>query len=193
MSLRKSLVLCAATILLVAFTILLVRSFDTTNPRTTHLPGSPAHTTTIDVYNAENGYIADASDLDYTSDEPAIARLRPELKAALRAAGDAARAEGVELRVTSGWRSRGLQQALLDEAISKYGSVEIASQYVKSPDSSSHTRGAAVDIGPTRAMDWMLRFGAAYGLCQAYANELWHFELTARNGVCPTPSPTAED
>lgn len=37
--------------------------------------------------------------------------------------------------------------------------------------------GDAVDLGPSRTDAWLSRHGAAYGLCQVYRNEPWHFEL----------------
>lgn len=50
----------------------------------------------------------------------------------------------------------------------------------------------AVDLGPTDADDWIGRHGAEYGLCQAYANEMRHFEsLTEPGGECPPPLPDA--
>jgi hypothetical protein len=46
--------------------------------------------------------------------------------------------------------------------------------------------GDAVDIGPTDADDWLIQHGSTYGLCQIFANELWHFELaTTPGGDCP--------
>ena len=47
--------------------------------------------------------------------------------------------------------------------------------------------GDAVDIGPATATAWLSRHGAAYGLCQIYANEPWHFELRpgAADHGCP--------
>jgi D-alanyl-D-alanine carboxypeptidase len=37
--------------------------------------------------------------------------------------------------------------------------------------------GDAVDIGPADARAWLAADGAAYGLCQIYRNEPWHYEL----------------
>ena len=39
--------------------------------------------------------------------------------------------------------------------------------------------GDAVDIGPADATAWLSEHGAAYGLCQTYSNEPWHYELRA--------------
>ncbi len=126
------------------------------------------------------------------SDHPAISRLQPDLRDAVeRAAADAGKA-GVEMWLTSGWRSKAYQQTLFDAAVGKYGSSDEALRHVATPENSAHVRGAAVDIGPTDADDWLIRKGARYGLCQAYANEMWHFELlTEPGGTCPAPLPDA--
>ncbi len=99
-----------------------------------------------------------------------------------------AQARGVELRVTSGWRSAEFQQRLFDEAVTRYRSEQEARRWVQPPDKSKHVTGKAIDIGPTNADDWLIQHGAAHGLCQAYANEMWHFELlTTKGGQCPQP------
>ncbi|MCX2955305.1 M15 family metallopeptidase [Lentzea sp. NEAU-D7] len=122
----------------------------------------------------------------------AIANLDPALLAAMRKAAADARLAGVELRVTSGWRSAEHQQRLLDEAVELYRSEEEARRWVHPPDRSAHVTGKAIDIGPTNADDWLIQHGADYGLCQAYANEMWHFELlTTPGGQCPQPRSTA--
>lgn len=108
---------------------------------------------------------------------PALANLDPELLAAIqRAAADAAR-EDVEFVVTSGWRSPEYQARLLSEAVRVYGSLEEARRWVASPETSLHVSGDAIDIGDFDATYWLSLHGAAYGLCQTYANERWHFEL----------------
>ncbi|MFQ6225798.1 peptidase M15 [Nocardia sp. NPDC002869] len=69
------------------------------------------------------------------------------------------------------------QAHLLNEAIAKYGSEQEAARWVATPDRSAHVSGDAVDIGPVAAAKWLSAHGAAYGLCQVYANEPWHYEL----------------
>ena len=85
--------------------------------------------------------------------------------------------DGVELRVNSGWRSRAYQEQLLRDAVSEYGSEEEAARWVSPPERSAHVSGDAVDIGGSGSAKWLSRHGTAYGLCQIYDNEPWHFEL----------------
>ncbi|GLY15676.1 D-alanyl-D-alanine carboxypeptidase [Kineosporia sp. NBRC 101677] len=133
----------------------------------------------------EDGVIGD-DPAEVGTDVPALTELRPALLAAVREAAADAAEDGVDLRVTSGWRSAQYQQHLLDEAVDEYGSYEEARRWVNTPDGSKHVTGDAVDVGPTDAADWLGRNGSAYGLCQVYANEMWHFELlTAPGGECP--------
>jgi LAS superfamily LD-carboxypeptidase LdcB len=108
---------------------------------------------------------------------PGVANLDPALLAALRQAAIDAAGDGVEFLVDSGWRSPEYQEQLLQEAVSKYGSGEEAARWVATPDTSPHVSGDAVDIGPSDATAWLSERGAAYGLCQIYGNEPWHYEL----------------
>jgi D-alanyl-D-alanine carboxypeptidase len=138
----------------------------------------------------QDGRIDDAAGIPLDDGEhPAIRNLDPALLAAVREAGqDAQRQRNVRFKVTSGWRSKAYQQELLDEAVGKYGSLAEARRFVNTPERSTHVTGKAVDIGPTDAADWLVQRGSRYGLCQAYANEMWHFELlTTPGGTCPRP------
>jgi zinc D-Ala-D-Ala carboxypeptidase len=117
---------------------------------------------------------------------PAIAKLDPDLRAAVQASAIDAEADGISMVVTSGWRTQRYQQKLLDDATYKYGSLEEARKHVNTPELSTHISGDAVDIGYTDADSWLSQHGARYGLCQIFANEMWHFELaTEPGGVCP--------
>jgi D-alanyl-D-alanine carboxypeptidase len=118
---------------------------------------------------------------------PGIANLDPDLLGALRRAATDAAGDEVEMFVTSGWRSRTYQEQLFRQAISKYGSKEKAAHWVAPPGTSAHESGKAVDIGSSDAVAWMSKHGAAYGLCQIYRNEPWHYELRpgAINRGCP--------
>ncbi len=118
---------------------------------------------------------------------PAVAHLDPALLRALREAASDAGAYGVELVVDGGWRSPEYQEGLLHDAVRKYGSEAEAARWVATPTTSAHVSGDAVDIGPSAAAAWLSAYGAAYGLCQVYGNEPWHYELrpTAVDHGCP--------
>ena len=124
--------------------------------------------------------------------DPAVGNLNPTLLSAVQQATTAAAADGITMTITSGWRSPAFQQQLLDEAVATYGSLAAARQYVQTPERSKHVLGEAVDIGGVGADQWLIANGARFGLCQIYANELWHFELaTDAAGNCPALLPNA--
>ena len=134
---------------------------------------------------AGDGALPDAGTTVDDTHLDAVARLDPELLEAVRQATAAAADDGIELRITSGWRSAKYQQQLLDEAIARHGERG-ARQLVQTPDRSRHVTGDAVDVGPTDAAFWMLRHGSRFGLCQVHANEIWHYELLVDpGGTCP--------
>jgi zinc D-Ala-D-Ala carboxypeptidase len=123
----------------------------------------------------------------FDDEVPGVAKLDSALLGALRQAATAAAGDGVEFSVDSGWRSSAYQQQLLQEAIARYGSEQEATRWVATPGTSAHVAGDAVDIGPSGASSWLSEHGSAYGLCQIYANEPWHYELRPKaiaNG-CP--------
>jgi D-alanyl-D-alanine carboxypeptidase len=108
---------------------------------------------------------------------PGVVRLDPDLLAALRRAAADAAGDGVTIGVNSGWRSRAYQDQLLREAVAEYGSEAEAARWVATADTSPHVSGDAVDLGPSAAVAWLAEHGSAYGLCQVYRNEAWHYEL----------------
>lgn len=119
---------------------------------------------------------------------PGLTHLDPALLQALRAAATTAAGAGVSFHVTSGWRSPAYQDQLLREAIVQHGSAEEAARWVARPDKSLHVSGDAVDLGE-EAADWLAQHGSAFGLCQVYLNEPWHYELrpSAVERGCPSP------
>jgi zinc D-Ala-D-Ala carboxypeptidase len=125
---------------------------------------------------------------------PGVANLDPDLLGALRQAATDAADDGVEFVVNSGWRSPEYQEQLFREAVSEYGSEAEAARWVATAQTSPHVSGDAVDIGPSDATAWLSEHGAAYGLCQIYGNEPWHYELRpeAIDQGCPAmyPDPT---
>jgi len=141
----------------------------------------------LDGLGPDDGVVADGVTV-FEEDIPAVARLDPALLDALRRAATHAATGAIEMVVNSGWRSPGYQEWLLDEAVSRYGSREEAARWVATPETSAHVSGDAIDIGPPSAATWLSRHGTAYGLCQIYRNEPWHFELRpeATDHGCPT-------
>jgi zinc D-Ala-D-Ala carboxypeptidase len=126
---------------------------------------------------------------------PGVAKLDPALLGALRHAATDAKDDGVGFVVDSGWRSPAYQERLLQEAISEYGSAQEAARWVAGPDTSAHVSGDAIDLGRDAAA-WLSEHGAAYGLCQIYGNESWHYELRPEavdHGCPPTYADPTQD
>jgi zinc D-Ala-D-Ala carboxypeptidase len=124
----------------------------------------------------------------FDEEYPGVSDLDPDLLEALRRAATEAADDGIEIHVNSGWRSPAYQNQLLREAVAEYGSEEEAARWVATADTSPHVTGDAVDLGPVAATTWLAEHGAAYGLCQVYGNEPWHYELFRRavDRGCPT-------
>jgi D-alanyl-D-alanine carboxypeptidase len=182
---------CAAAALLVGgcASAVPIEPVSTTEPapRPVPLAIGPAATDTY------GGWIPDGQPLSpFDTQNPALAQLAPALLNAIQAAANAANAQGIDLRINSGWRSKGFQQRLFDDAVRTYGSADIASQFVASSEVSKHVSGQAVDVAPVDADKWLIRNGLQFGLCQIYANEIWHFELAVdQQGKCPPLRPNA--
>ncbi len=124
--------------------------------------------------------------------DPAIGNLEPALLTAIQNATTAAAADGITMTINSGWRSPQFQQRLLDDAVQTYGTLALARRYVETPEGSRHVTGQAVDVGGAGADQWLIAHGPRFGLCQIYANEVWHFELAADHlGSCPPLLPDA--
>ncbi|MBW9094759.1 M15 family metallopeptidase [Microbacterium jejuense] len=156
---------------------------------------TPAGGGTAEVDETRDGAVTEADGIlpesagPFDDGYPGVARLQPALLDALRRAATDAAAQGIDIRVNSGWRSAEYQEQLLREAIAQYGSEAEAARWVATPTTSAHVAGDAVDIGPYAAADWLIAHGQDYGLCRTYDNEAWHFELNpdaVRNG-CPRP------
>lgn len=124
---------------------------------------------------------------------PGVVNIDPHVLEAVRTAASDAAADGIEFRVSSGWRSPAYQSQLLHEAILEYGSEQEAARWVAPVSTSAHVSGDAVDISAPDATAWLSDHGAGYGLCQIYANESWHFELRpeAIAHGCPALFPDA--
>ena len=138
------------------------------------------------------GWLPDGGMLSpFDTNHPIVGWLDPALREAVQRAARSAEDEGIEMRISSGWRSKGFQERLFDTGVITYGSIETAREFVASPEKSKHVTGKAVDIGPVEADKWLIANGLKFGLCQIYANEIWHFELAAVDGRCPPLKPNA--
>ncbi|MEV4371752.1 D-alanyl-D-alanine carboxypeptidase family protein [Nonomuraea sp. NPDC049637] len=129
----------------------------------------------VSAYEEAEGAVPDGATV-FDDGVPAVAGLDADLLRALRRAAAAAAGDGVEFVVNSGRRSPAYQERLRLEAVARYGSAREAARWVASPDRSLHVSGDAVDLGAAAA-GWLSAHGAAYGLCQIYRNEPWHYEL----------------
>ncbi len=107
---------------------------------------------------------------------PAVANLDPDLLARSAAPRRMQPATGSSSTSTAAGVP-GDQERLFHEAVAKYGSKAEAARWVATPGTSAHESGDAVDLGPSAATAWLAGHGAAYGLCQIYRSEPWHYEL----------------
>ena len=118
--------------------------------------------------------------------------LRPDVLTAWRQLRTAAEKDGVRMCVHDGKRSNAQQQAEFDEAVEKFGTPELAANYVLPPEKSNHVKGVAVDVQPHAAAEWVTENGQAHGWCRRYENEYWHFEYDpAYAHGCPDLLPDA--
>ena len=151
-------------------------SLTVSSPSSAAAPGDRSRDDQRHALGEADGSVADGTTV-FDDEVPGVANLDSALLGALRQAATDAAADGVEFVVDSGWRSPAYQAQLFREAVSKYGSEQEAVRWVATPKTSAHVSGDAVDIGPSAAAAWLSEHGAAYGLCQTYGNEPWHYEL----------------
>lgn len=120
---------------------------------------------------------------------PGTTSLNPEVQRRFDEAKVAAKVDGVNLYIQSGYRSMELQTKLFKDAIRKYGSTDEASKWVSPPSVSRHPQGIAIDVNypadPVGAK-WLELNGFKFGLCRVFENEWWHFEPNIAPGQkCP--------
>ena len=140
-------------------------------------------------------FLGDGPITEITDATGVATELHPLLATRFSVAQSFARADGVELSLTSGFRSLTRQQILFEAAVRKYGSESEAAKWVLPPKFSNHPRGLAIDVnypdGRSEAL-WLERNGSRFGLCRVYANEWWHFEgVIAPGQACPELAPNA--
>ena len=183
---RAALLLVASLAVLVSVGLQLHRA---TADQTTTVPTL----TTGDTVPRQQGAAPVIDDANPAQPPPEPGAIDPALSRAFGSARVAALKEGVDLQVTSGFRSTATQQRLYNQAIARYGSPANARHWVLPPAESAHVKGLAVDVGPSAAAAWLERHGVRYGLCRRYVNEWWHFERLAPaiGQQCPALEPHA--
>jgi len=124
-----------------------------------------------------------------------VTELHPLLSARFAVAQSFARADGVVLTLTSGFRSLERQQMLFDREVAIRGSETEAAKWVLPPQYSHHPQGLAIDVnypGDKAGALWLEKNGSRFGLCRVYANEWWHFEgVIAPGERCPAMAANA--
>ena len=140
-----------------------------------------------------SGWLPDGVTLSpFDESNPVLAQLDPLLLKAVQDAAAQCRRRRYQDEDHVGLAHKGFQQRLFDMGVVQYGGVDAARQFVASPEASKHVVGEAVDIAPVDADKWLIRNGSRFGLCQIFANEIWHFELAVdEQGRCPPLKPNA--
>jgi hypothetical protein len=118
-----------------------------------------------------------------------VFELNSKVRTRFLAAQAQAELEGVDIYISSGYRSKERQLVLFNEAVKKYKTVEEASKWVLPPDLSHHPKGIALDVNYPMGQlgaQWLEVNGYKFGLCRVYENEWWHFEPSVAPGQqCP--------
>jgi len=84
----------------------------------------------------------------------------------------AAKQDGVNITITSGFRTRAEQEKLY--AAYKNGTGNLAAK----PGTSNHESGDALDLGPPSAYSWLKQNAGRFGFKNTVAGEPWHWSLT---------------
>jgi soluble lytic murein transglycosylase-like protein len=101
--------------------------------------------------------------------------MRPDVAQAFDRMAAAARADGVGLVVTSGFRSNAEQAALFAERPDP--------KWVAPPGRSLHRLGTELDLGPPAAYGWLKANAKRFGFLQRYAWEPWHYGFVRSAGT----------
>jgi len=140
-------------------------------------------------------YLGDAPLTESRTATGEVIEMHPLLVARFAAAQSFARADGVVLTLTSGFRSLERQQMLFDREVAIRGSETEAAKWVLPPRYSHHPQGLAIDVnypGDKAGALWLEKNGSRFGLCRVYANEWWHFEgVIAPGERCPAMAANA--
>ncbi|SDO87509.1 D-alanyl-D-alanine carboxypeptidase [Desulforhopalus singaporensis] len=131
--------------------------------------------------------------LQYTKDNTSIYVLKAIYDPLIELL-DAAARQGVQLEISSGYRSAGYQKKIFLRMFAKGRSFEDAIRFVAPPGYSEHMLGTAVDFSPsnwrfakTRDYQWLKDHAAAFGFLESYPQygvpgfpwEAWHWRYDA--------------
>ena len=101
--------------------------------------------------------------------------MRPDVALAFDRMAAAARAEGILLSITSGYRSDAEQARLY--------AARPDPRWVAPPGRSLHRLGTELDLGPPSAYGWLARNADRFGFVKRYSWEPWHFGYTRNAGT----------
>jgi hypothetical protein len=139
--------------------------------------------------------LGDSALQQITDSQSATTELHPVLLQRFNAAYLTAKRDGINLYITSGFRTLTRQELLFERAVKKYGSESEAAKWVLPAPYSHHPQGLAIDVnypGDRIGAKWLELNGSRFGLCRVYANEWWHFEgVIAPGETCPPLAPNA--
>ena len=105
--------------------------------------------------------------------------MRPDVALAFDRMERAARADGVTLLVTSGYRSDAEQAVLFRRHPDP--------KWVAPPGTSLHRYATELDLGPPAAYAWLAANAARFHFVQRYAWEAWHFGYVLNPRSTPRP------
>jgi Transglycosylase SLT domain/D-alanyl-D-alanine carboxypeptidase/Putative Flp pilus-assembly TadE/G-like len=100
--------------------------------------------------------------------------MRPDVAQAFDRLHRAARADGVDLIVTSAFRSNAEQARLF--------AARPDPRWVAPPGKSLHRLGTELDLGPPAAYGWLARNAKRFHFVQRYSWEPWHYGYTLNAG-----------
>ena len=106
--------------------------------------------------------------------------MRPDVARAFDRMEAAARADGVRLIVTSGYRSDAEQAELYARHPDP--------KWVAPPGKSLHRWGTELDLGPPSAYGWLARNAGRFHFIQRYRWEPWHYGYTLNPRSTPDPA-----
>ena len=140
-------------------------------------------------------FLGDGPLVESATADGVVSEIHPLLLTRFKTAAAFAKADGVKLFITSGFRTLDRQAFLFKREVEIRGSESEAAKWVLPPQYSHHPQGLAIDVnypGDKLGALWLEENGSRFGLCRVYANEWWHFEgVIAPGQACPPLAPNA--